>query len=163
MEQWGRTTPPLLFEKQTADLNGFGRSKCKLKMETKTIEQHSLPATSLGNKRSLTVIRYGAQTSGAKAYIQAGLHADEAPAFVVMHYLINLLDQADSMNKINGQIVLVPVANPIGVSQWRDDVLQGRFDFYNNINFNRQHLDIVAKIADRINDRLGDIPAEKSP
>jgi predicted deacylase len=129
-------------------------------MNTKSLERHPLPAASLGNQRSLTIIRYGSPTTGAKAYIQAGLHADEAPAFVVMHHLINLLDQADAANQINGQIILLPAANPIGVSQWRDDALQGRFDFYNNINFNRRHLDLTAKIADRIKDRLGAVPEE---
>jgi predicted deacylase len=129
-------------------------------MNTKSLERHPLPAASLGNQRSLTIIRYGTHTTGAKAYIQAGLHADEAPAFVVMHHLINLLDQADAAHKINGQIILLPVANPIGVSQWRADVLQGRFDFFNNINFNRRHLDITAKIADRVSERLGAVPEE---
>jgi len=60
---------------------------------TRTIKRHALPASSMGNERTLTVIRYSAQNGGKKAYIQAGLHADEAPGFVVMHHLINLLDQ----------------------------------------------------------------------
>ena len=127
---------------------------------TKKINKHILPAASMGNERILTVIRYGAQTAGKKAYIQAGLHADEAPGFVVMHHLINMLDQADATNKIEGQIILVPVANPIGVSQWRDETLQGRFDFFNSINFNRRHLDMTTQIADRIKDQLHDTPEE---
>jgi predicted deacylase len=127
---------------------------------TRTIKRHTLPASSMGNERTLTVIRYGAQNGGKKAYIQAGIHADEAPGFVVMHHLINLLDQADAANKMDGQIIVVPVANPIGVSQWRDERLQGRFDFYDSINFNRRHLDITAQIADRVKDRLGDATEE---
>jgi predicted deacylase len=103
-------------------------------MSTKIIKRHILPAVSPGNSRTLTVIRYGDSTAGNKAYIQAGLHADEAPGYLVMHHLIDQLDQADAADKINGQILLVPMANPIGVSQWRDEKLQGRFDFYNNIN-----------------------------
>ena len=129
-------------------------------MGTKTIKQVTLPAASLGNARELKVIHYGDPIAERKAYIQAGLHADEAPGFVVMHHLINLFDQADAENKIDGHIMLVPVANPIGVSQWRDEALQGRFDFFNNINFNRQHPDIADKIAERIKDRLGDTPED---
>jgi hypothetical protein len=129
-------------------------------MSTKKTEQHILPAASLGNTRTLTVIRYGDSTAKNKAYIQAGLHADEAPGFLVMHHLIDMLDQADAANKINGQILLVPVANPIGVSQWRNEALQGRVDFYNNINFNRQHLNLTEKIAGRIKDRLLDTPEQ---
>jgi len=127
---------------------------------TKTIEEHQLPAACMGNQRTLTVIRYGDNTAGKKAYIQAGLHADEAPGFVVMHHLINLLDRADTDQEIDGEIVLVPVANPIGVSQWRDDRLQGRFDFHNSINFNRNHLDITDQIAEKIADQLKKTPDE---
>lgn len=129
-------------------------------MTTKTINKHILPVSSMGNERSLTAIHYGDQNSQKKAYIQAGLHADEAPGFVVMHHLIKLFDQADAANTIDGQIILVPVANPIGVSQWRDEILQGRFDFFNSINFNRQHLDMTAQIAGRIKDQLHDTPEE---
>ncbi|MGD8947657.1 MAG: M14 family metallopeptidase, partial [Desulfobacterales bacterium] len=127
---------------------------------TKKVKQHILPASSMGNERCLTVIRYGAQNAGKKAYIQAGLHADEAPGFVVMYHLMNMLDQADAAKTIDGRIILVPVANPIGVSQWRDETLQGRFDFFNSINFNRRHLDMTAQIADRIKDRLHETPEE---
>ena len=129
-------------------------------MTTKSFEQHLLPTAGLGNQRALTVIRYGPQSSGAKAFIQAGLHADEAPAFMVMHHLINLLDQADGAEKITGEIILLPAANPVGSNQWRDDVLSGRFDFYNSINFNRRHLDLTARVADRVKGRLGDDAAE---
>lgn len=127
-------------------------------MGTKSINQYPLPATSLGNARSLTALLYGDQHNVNKAYIQAGLHADEAPGFLVMHHLIDLLDQADAENTIDGRIILVPVANPIGVSQWRDETLQGRFDFFDNINFNRQHLDLAEQIAEGIKDRLEETP-----
>ncbi|MGD9175767.1 MAG: M14 family metallopeptidase [Desulfobacterales bacterium] len=129
-------------------------------MGTKSIKQYSLPAASLGNARTLKAIHYGDQTAGRKACIQAGLHADEAPGFVVMHHLIDLLDRANAENKMEGHIVLVPVANPIGVSQWRDEALQGRFDFFNNINFNRRYPDIAAQIAEQVKDRLGSSPED---
>jgi len=127
---------------------------------TKTINRHPLPVSSMGNERSLTVVQYGPRDKGKKVYIQAGLHADEAPGFLVMHHLLDMLDQADAANSIDGQIMVVPVANPIGVGQWRDEALQGRFDFFNNINFNRRHLDLTAKIEDRIKGELSDAPDE---
>ena len=129
-------------------------------MGTKSIKEYTLPAANLGNARTLKAIHYGDQTAPNKAYIQAGLHADEAPGFVVMHHLIDFFDRADAENKLKGHIVLVPVANPIGVSQWRDEALHGRFDFFNNINFNRRHLDITAQIAEQVKDRLGDKPED---
>ena len=72
---------------------------------TKRISKHILPASSMGNERTLTEIRYGVQNAGKKAYIQAGLHADEAPGFVVMHHLINLLDRADAANNIEAKSI----------------------------------------------------------
>ena len=131
-------------------------------MKTKSVERLMLPTVNLASQRTLTIIRYGEQTDGAKAYIQAGLHADEAPSYVVMHHLINLLDRADAADQVIGQIVLLPVANPVGVGQWRDDTLQGRFDFFNNINFNRRHLDLTSKIAEIISDRLGNSAEENT-
>lgn len=118
----------------------------------KSIETIDLPMSSPGAGRSLTVIRYGMSGKGPKVYIQAGLHADEAPGFLVAHHLEQLLDSLDVL----GEILLVPVANPIGLGQWRDEFLQGRFDFANSVNFNRQHLDLTEKIAARAESLLGD-------
>lgn len=116
----------------------------------KNRETLQLPAASPGMTRGISVIRYGQEGTGPKVYIQAGLHADEAPGYVVAHQLSQLLDKA----KINGEIILVPAANPIGLSQWRDEFLQGRFDFANSINFNRNHLDLVKKVSKLVDGNL---------
>lgn len=120
----------------------------------KTIETITLPPASPGNNRTLKVIRYTPQGSaaGPKVYIQAGLHADEAPGYLVAHHLSTLLDQAE----VNGEIILVPAANPIGLSQWRDELLHGRFAFANSINFNRSHLDLVEAVGKKIEGKLTD-------
>ena len=73
---------------------------------TKKIKKHALPVSSMGNERTLTVVQYGPANAGflgaaKKAYIHAGLHADEAPGFLVMHHLIDLLDKADTVNSID--------------------------------------------------------------
>lgn len=122
----------------------------------KTTERLVLPIASPGTSRSLSIIRYGVPGGGPKVYIQAGLHADEAPGFLVAYHLEQLFDQAD----IKGEIILVPVANPIGLGQWRDDLLLGRFDFVNSINFNRNHHDFTDLIADHAADLLGDDAAQ---
>jgi len=121
---------------------------------TRTVKIHRFPVFDMENRRTLTTIRYGNPSSGRKAYIQAGLHADEAPGFLVMHHLIDLLDRADAAKKITGEIVLVPVANPIGTSQWQGDTLLGRYELYDGVNFNRRHLDITDRVAKRIENRL---------
>jgi predicted deacylase len=122
----------------------------------KRIETIELPQASPGTCRSLTVIRYGTPGNNPKVYIQAGLHADEAPGFLVAHHLQQQLDSAE----IIGEIILVPVANPIGLTQWRDDLLRGRFDFANSINFNRQHIDLAAQISIKAQALLTDDPNE---
>jgi len=127
-------------------------------MSSHTVESLTLPGTCMGNTRTLTIHRYGDRSHPAKAYLQAGLHADEAPGFLVMHHLLERLAQADARGAIAGEIVLVPVANPIGVSQWRDDGLQGRFDFWNGINFNRRFPDVADKVAEIVKNDLGDGP-----
>ena len=121
----------------------------------KTVEIKTLPEASPGTRRSLEIIRYNGKKTGPKVYIQAGLHADEAPGYVVLYHLRKLLDQADESGEINGEIIIVPAANPIGLSQWRDETLQGRFDFANSINFNRQHQDLVDRVAEKIGSELG--------
>ena len=125
-------------------------------MSTHTVESFTLPGASMGNTRTLTIHRYGDRSTPLKAYLQAGLHADEAPGFLVMHHLMERLDRLDTENAITGDIVLVPVANPIGISQWRDDWLQGRFDFWNGVNFNRSFPDLAAQIAEQVKTELGD-------
>lgn len=124
----------------------------------KRSERRNLPQSSPGTTRSLNVIRYGRPGARPKAYLQAGLHADEAPGYPVLQALIDKLDRAAQHNRINGEIVVVPAANPIGLAQWRDDTLQGRFDFVNSINFNRQHHDLIDHLIDGIGPELGSDP-----
>ena len=123
-------------------------------MPTKSIETIDLPRSSMANTRTLTVVRYGEGANGKKAYLQAGLHADEPPGLLVMHHLMNQLDRLDAEGRIQGKIVLVPVANPVGISQWRYTTLIGRADFNTGINFNRNHLDITDQVAADIKDHL---------
>ncbi len=125
----------------------------------KDIEKKYLPKTSPGTCRSLEIIRYIGKKAGPKVYLQAGLHADEAPGYVVLFLLRRMLDEADAQGCINGEIVVVPAANPIGLSQWRDEYLHGRFDFFNAINFNRQHLDMLDAITGKIKGRLTSSPS----
>jgi predicted deacylase len=128
-------------------------------MPTRTVETLDLPAASMGGTRRLTVIRYGHPSTGPKAYLQAGLHADEPPGHLVMHHLQERLDRADAAGDLRGEILLVPVANPIGAAQWHSEALQGRFDRNTHINFNREHTDLTAQIAEKIEGRLGSDPA----
>jgi predicted deacylase len=125
-------------------------------MPTRAVEEYPLFASSMANSRILKIHRYGSGDDGPKVYIQAGLHADEPPGYLVMHHLIGLLDQFDDQGDIRGEIVLVPVANPIGTSQWQEDRLQGRFNSSDGINFNRSFPDLTTAVAERLKGRLDD-------
>ena len=81
------------------------------------------PAPYCGTQQFLTVHRYGpvegssASNAIGRCYIQASLHSDEVPAMLVAHKLIKMLDDFDKRGEIQKQIIVVPYANPIGLSQ----------------------------------------------
>lgn len=105
-------------------------------MSLKT-QYHPLISSSIGTQRHLMSLHYGNKASNAKAYLQASLHADELPGMLVMHHLTSLLAAADLRGAIDGEIVLVPVANPIGLEQSVLNDLSGRYALRNGENFNR--------------------------
>ncbi|MBF0231701.1 MAG: succinylglutamate desuccinylase/aspartoacylase family protein [Desulfamplus sp.] len=142
-------------------------------MTTKNVRKHFLPFSLTGSRKFINSIHYGCSQADIaasgdddadnlgrrkKVYIQAGLHADEAPGYMVMHHLIDLLDTADREGKISSEIVCVPAANPIGLDQWFHDRLMGRFDISNGINFNRNYPDIIKGTAKIIEKQLTNDP-----
>jgi len=76
-----------------------------------------LMAMSPGTERSLLVHRFGASGARPKAYLQAGIHADEIPGLLVLQHLLGQLMAADAAGDIPGEIIVVPFANPIGLGQ----------------------------------------------
>jgi len=129
-------------------------------MKTKKVSEHLLPASSVGTQKKIVSISFGPKGCGKKAYIQAGLHADEAPGYLVAGRLLELLEQADNSADILGEIIIVPAANPVGLAQWNNDTVQGRFDCFDNVNFNRKYPNLTEKIAEKITNRLGTKPLE---
>jgi predicted deacylase len=98
---------------------------------------------------------YGSPGSGRKAYIQAALHADEVPAMLVAHCLRRELDRLHLEGRIRGEIILVPAANPIGLSQVMQGMPCGRFDFGTGVNFNRAFLHVADELKTTLAGRLG--------
>ena len=125
----------------------------------KTVVALPLPTQHLGTTRTITVHRYGDPSARPKAYIQAGLHADEIPGMLSAHHLIARLDEADRQGAIRGEIIIVPVANPIGLDQYFGDRLFGRSSLEQGQNFNRGFADLVETVIPRLEDRLGSDPA----
>jgi len=114
-----------------------------------------LPDASPGTRRSFPVLRWRGRRGGPKAYIQAAVHADEVPALLVAHHLERELDALAARNAVLGEVVLVPCANPIGLSQFLLGAHQGRFEQDTGRNFNRGYPDVTQRVGDRIAKRLG--------
>jgi predicted deacylase len=118
------------------------------------IRRHPLAASSLGTTREVVSFHYG--TPGApKAYIQAALHADELPGMLVAHHLRRELEALEARGEVQGEVVVVPVANPIGLAQQVQRQPFGRFDLATGENFNRHYPDLVDAVAGQVGERLG--------
>jgi predicted deacylase len=116
--------------------------------------RHDLPSPSVGTQRHLISLHYGPADSGRKAYLQASLHADELPGMLVAHHLRGLLEQAEAAGQMQAQVVLVPVANPIGLSNALLRTPLGRFEPGSGENFNRHYPMLTEAVAQRINGQL---------
>ncbi|MBC7919000.1 MAG: succinylglutamate desuccinylase/aspartoacylase family protein [Rhodoferax sp.] len=121
-------------------------------MKTETIELLS-PAP--GTRHTLQVQRYGTPGATPKVYIQGALHADEVPAILVTQQLARRFSELESQGAIQGEIVLVPYANPIGLAQHSLGQHQGRFDLRDGGNFNRGYADLAALVKDDVRAHLG--------
>ncbi|MEO8600012.1 MAG: succinylglutamate desuccinylase/aspartoacylase family protein [bacterium] len=119
------------------------------------INQSPLPTGSANCQYSLTSFHYG-QAGGKKVYLQASLHADELPGMLVLHHLRPMLAQAEAEGRLQCEIVVVPVANPIGLGQTFMHDQMGRFDFASGTNFNRSFPDLSDRLIALLADSLGD-------
>lgn len=118
------------------------------------IIRHPLLSPAPGTQRELVSLHYG-QPGGQKAYIQASLHGDELPGMLVAHHLRLQLDALEAAGQITGEIVLVPVANPIGLSQFLLHAHLGRFELTTGENFNRHYPDQIDAVARAVEPQLG--------
>ncbi len=116
---------------------------------------HALLCQSLGSQKTLTSFHFGTPGSGPKVTIQASLHAEELPGMLAAYHLRPLLEAADAAGQIRGEVVLVPVANPIGLSQRLDHKPMGRFELETSENFNRHYPDFAKEIATQVIPALG--------
>jgi predicted deacylase len=95
------------------------------------------------------------RASGKKVYIQAALHADEVPPMLVAHVLRRELERLDAAGAVRGEIILVPAANPIGLSQVIHGAPFGRFDLASGVNFNRSYKHVADALKIALAGKLG--------
>jgi hypothetical protein len=115
-----------------------------------------LLTVSPGTTRELTVHRFGQPGARPKIYLQAALHADETPGLLVQHHLYGLLEEAERRGAVTGEVILVPYANPIGLSQFTNGENMGRYEQGGGGNFNRNWPDLFAAVGDALEGKLGD-------
>lgn len=117
--------------------------------------EYPLLSPSLGSQKTLVGFHYGRPGARPKVYVQASLHAEELPGMLVAHHLRQLLDDADRAGRLRGEVVLVPAANPIGLSQRLDHRAMGRFEFDTAQNFNRHYPDMAAAVREEAISLMG--------
>ena len=115
-----------------------------------------LPPDVPGSRRSLTALRFGQPGARPLAYVQAALHADEIPGMMAAHHLRAELERLEADGQIVGEVLLVPVANPIGLGQRVLGSKIGRFDLSDGLNFNRGFPALGPAAAKRVEGRLTD-------
>ena len=121
-----------------------------------TRQSVTLPPLNSGRQHQLSIYRFGAPGARPTYYLQAGLHADEFPGMLVLHYLNAMLEEAAQRGRIIGEVVILPQANPIGLEQHASGFLLGRHDGETGSNFNRYYFDLTAALSDRLFGRLTD-------
>lgn len=126
------------------------------------LETRALKSNTPGTRHDLQVLRYGTPGATPKAYIQGALHADEVPAILVTRQLQQKLALLEAQGQLRGEIVLVPFANPLGLSQQVLGQHQGRFDLSDGRNFNRSFADLSQAAAAAVQDALGDDAARNT-
>jgi len=117
---------------------------------------HPLRGSSLLTRREIVSFHYGPADSGRKVYVQASLHADELPGMLVAHHLRRRLARLEAEGRLHAEVVLVPVANPIGLAQQLLRMPIGRFDLGSGENFNRHYAALFEPVRARVEGRLGE-------
>ena len=117
---------------------------------------HPLVDASLGTERAITSYRFGPKDGAGcpKVYIQASLHADELPGMVVAWVLKRHFAELEAAGRLAANIVLVPLANPAGLSQHLFGAQMGRFEMRSGQDFNRRFPDLGAELAMQLRLRL---------
>jgi predicted deacylase len=110
-----------------------------------------LLSTSIGTRRELVSFHFGTPGAGEKIYVQAALHADETPAMLTAWRLKQRFIELENAGRIRGELIVVPVANPIGLSQHVLGQFLGRFELNSGHNFNRGFpLPVAAALVEKI-------------
>ncbi|NIF24618.1 succinylglutamate desuccinylase/aspartoacylase family protein [Candidatus Pantoea multigeneris] len=116
-------------------------------------QHHPLLSASLGTQREIVSFHFGTD-SHQRVYIQAALHGDELPGMAVAWYLKHKLLALESAGQLKAKITLVPVANPLALSQHWHGTQLGRFHTQTGQDFNRRFPALGETLAAELADVL---------
>jgi len=110
--------------------------------------EFEIPTGYPGTQRSVLVYSFGRKGARPKAYIQAALHAEELNGTLAIDLLCDMLAEIERQGSLTGEICLVPLANPIGLTQHIGGRHLGRFQLESNENFNRHFPNLAAALTE---------------
>ena len=122
-------------------------------------QHHPLLSASLGTQREIISFHFG-EGHEKQVYIQAALHGDETPGIAVAWFLKKRLKALEAAGKLQAVVTLVPVCNPMGLSQHWHGTQLGRFHMPSGQDFNRKFPAPGNALIDILADRLTDNEAE---
>jgi predicted deacylase len=117
--------------------------------------RHQISTLESGGSYQLASFHFGTPGQGKKVYIQAALHADEVPGMLVSQFLRTELAALEAHDKVLGEIILVPAANPLGLAQAIHGAPFGRFDLSTGTNFNRAYKHVADDLKASLAGQLG--------
>lgn len=100
-----------------------------------------------GDRLHLQVYQFVGAKPGKKAYLQANLHGAEIVGNAVIHQLIEFFMTLDRTD-ITGEILLVPVCNPLSTNQRTHYFSTGRYNIYDGKDWNRIFWDYEKECQD---------------
>ena len=121
---------------------------------------HDLIAPVPGTARQIHSFHFGPEHAEGKVYIQSSLHADERPGMLVAWHVKVRLAELAAAGRLRSEIVLVPIANPVGLEQVLMDIPLGRYELESGQNFNRLFVDLSDTVGDQVEGSLGDNPQQ---
>lgn len=100
-----------------------------------------------GDQLFIQSYQFTGENQGKKVYLQSNLHGAEIIGNAVIQDLINFLITLDK-TQLTGEILLVPVCNPLGVNQRSHYFSSGRYNPYDGKDWNRIFWDYEKTGAD---------------
>lgn len=111
---------------------------------TNLIDLQSLAS---GDVLQLKTYHFQGKNSTKKVYIQANLHGAEIVGNAVIYELIEFFSQLNN-EQIEGEIILLPMCNPVGGNQRNLFFSTGRYSPYDGLNWNRIFWDYLHESPD---------------